>query len=153
MSSAHPAVHCEELDWTDTQDASKCPTMLRFLQKASQDLIIGADIVCQISSSSHLNKANGNIQVYDPSIILPLVHTLRMALEGNGSEFKVALIALAVRNQATLTKFLQTAEEYLVVEKLNHDLANEELFWGMKRPIDMANETNVEIFKLQYRHA
>jgi protein-lysine N-methyltransferase EEF2KMT len=49
--------------------------------------------------------------VYDPSIILPLVETLRLALQlGNGNT--QAIIALTERNLDTLTQFVQAASTY-----------------------------------------
>lgn len=45
-------------------------------------------------------------QVYDPSIISPLVATLRLALVGPG---KSAIVALTERNENTLAQFVKAA--------------------------------------------
>ena len=46
-------------------------------------------------------------QVYDPSIILPLVKTIQIGLHENPK--CMALIALTVRNKDTLDQFVDTA--------------------------------------------
>ncbi|KAI0684765.1 putative methyltransferase-domain-containing protein [Cytidiella melzeri] len=91
-SSQHPLIHTEELDWADALRDSRLPMIHRVLQKASAELIIGADVV------------------FDPSIIPALVGTLKMALAGDAT--KSALIALTVRNESTIAEFLRTASEY-----------------------------------------
>ncbi|KAF9532088.1 hypothetical protein CPB83DRAFT_760781 [Crepidotus variabilis] len=84
-SSAHSNINCLELDWKDSVCYSgESPLVALLHQKIKPNIILGADVV------------------FDPSLILYLVETLRTGLQG---EATTALIALTLRNLETLSTF------------------------------------------------
>jgi len=87
------------------------------------DLVLGADLV------------------FDPSLIPALVGTLRIALQHGA----VALIALTVRNQDTLTEFISAAEKSLSVRDL--DVHLDKTMFVSERYLD--REMHVKIFRMR----
>lgn len=97
-SASHPAVHYRPLDWSDALDppasspnstnSASAPLKSMLMEEVRADVIIGADLV------------------FDPNLIPALVGTLSIALAMGTAE---ALIALTVRNEATLRAFLDAA--------------------------------------------
>ncbi|GJE86202.1 methyltransferase-domain-containing protein [Phanerochaete sordida] len=129
-SAAHPRIATARLDWTDSLDPEGVKSVQDLLEKASPDVILGADVV------------------YDPSIISPLVETLRIALENQN---RTAFIALTERNQNTLAQFVQTARAALAMEELQITLSDMGTFWGISDLGDSMPDQNVKIFQLSTR--
>ncbi|THH33146.1 hypothetical protein EUX98_g1047 [Antrodiella citrinella] len=101
ISSSHPALSCLLLDWTDAFDKLTNQGTSDIMSGLDHDLIIGADIV------------------FDPVIIPALVATLSLALQNK--ENTSALLALTVRNAATIAEFLSTARKGFIVEEIERD--------------------------------
>jgi len=80
--------------------------------------------------------------VFDPNLIPALVGTLNIALR-SGAE---ALIALTVRNEDTLAKFLTLAEQSLKVEDLRVRL-NGDIFIGTTQG-QLDSNMEVKIFRM-----
>ncbi|KZP28831.1 hypothetical protein FIBSPDRAFT_917512 [Athelia psychrophila] len=137
-SSSHPEVHYRPLDWSDALDAltssansTNAPLRSMLMEEVRADVIIGADLV------------------FDPSLIPALVGTLCIALERGTAE---ALIALTVRNEATLRAFLDAAEKDLVVRDLAvHFPPSERMFVDASSAVDDAMD--VKIYLLRKRPA
>ncbi|KAF8913238.1 putative methyltransferase-domain-containing protein [Gymnopilus junonius] len=93
LSSLHQNINYLKLDWTESIDVEESSGLATFIhEKINPDLILGADIV------------------FDPSLVPSLVGTLRIALQqvNPKNEPKVALIALTIRNETTMNKFLSS---------------------------------------------
>ena len=78
------AAQVSALDWCDVDE--------EVLRSARADVVLAADVV------------------FDPSLIAPLAHTLRRALE-LGAEHAYALVAVTERNPATYQRFLAALAE------------------------------------------
>ncbi|KAG2155674.1 hypothetical protein DEU56DRAFT_724194 [Suillus clintonianus] len=92
QSSNHQNISFSTLDWFDSLSLPLSENAATaFLSKASAGVVIGADIV------------------FDPSLVLPLVATLRLALSFEST--RMAVVALTVRNEQTLTHFVTEAGE------------------------------------------
>lgn len=91
ISSAHTGIETCKLDWYDSLDESQVPKLRTMLRgNMNPDLIVGCDIV------------------FDPSLIVPLLSTLKLAIEDSD---RTALLALTVRNKTTFSKFLDSARD------------------------------------------
>ncbi|CAE7147974.1 unnamed protein product [Rhizoctonia solani] len=155
MFADSPNVHVRALDWEDSISVDRQTFLRSLLEEIDADVILAADVV------------------YDPSIILPLTHTLRLALErplpANQASIKGAnntqplqlglqrraYIALAVRREQTFTEFLASAEqEGLVVEFIEMDLPphNERVFRGSDDSTSGATDTT-RLMRLAVRSA
>jgi len=97
VSSSHSALSCHLLDWTDALDETTVQSLRETISEMNPELVVGADIV------------------YDPVIIPALITTLYVALKGRTT---VALLALTIRNAATIATFLTTARKQLTVEEV-----------------------------------
>jgi len=123
-SSSHPSINYRSLDWSDALHPTDKFSLLSFLQEIESDLVLGADLV------------------FDPNLIPALVGTLNIALR-SGAE---ALIALTVRNEDTLAKFLTVAEQSLEVEDLCVRL-NGDIFIGTTQG-QLDSNMKVKIFRM-----
>jgi len=105
MSSSHRDINYVKLDWSESIDAEQSSSLVTLIhEKIDPELILGADVV------------------FDPSLIPSLVGVLKIALQVSefSRKIKVALIALTVRNEATVNKFLtHVRESSLVIQELN----------------------------------
>jgi len=146
-SSLHPDIEAAHLDWTDSLDPIGIASVHDLLEEASPDVILGADVVSK-PGPVVAGLLTCREQVYDPSIIPPLIETLRLALE---NQDRTALIALTERNQDTLAQFIQAAHEVLSVEQLQITLADIKVFWGISDLGDSIPDQNVKIFQLSTR--
>ncbi|KAG1754771.1 putative methyltransferase-domain-containing protein, partial [Suillus paluster] len=131
LSSNHPNIYFSTLDWFDalSQPLSE-NAMTTFLSKASVGVVIGADIV------------------FDPSLVSPLVATLRLALSFEST--RMALVALTVRNERTLACFLTEAVKELCVEEVPHAFASATNFDLDTAGVDIG--LDVKIFKFTPRN-
>ncbi|KDR85583.1 hypothetical protein GALMADRAFT_371661 [Galerina marginata CBS 339.88] len=96
MSSSHQDVNYLKLDWSESIEAEQSLSLVTLIhKKIDPEIILGADVI------------------FDPSLILPLVGTLKIALQSSdcSRKSKVALIALTVRNDTTVNKFLNHVQE------------------------------------------
>ncbi|EIN13827.1 hypothetical protein PUNSTDRAFT_59428 [Punctularia strigosozonata HHB-11173 SS5] len=94
---SHPELTCRKFDWSDTLagDFKEWATSFHNVTQ-STDIVIGADLV------------------YDPSLIDPLLATLKIALENQQRiSSKGALIALTLRNRSTMAEFCASAGKLL----------------------------------------
>ncbi|KAI9570179.1 putative methyltransferase-domain-containing protein [Boletus coccyginus] len=98
-SSSHPNIHYNSLDWLDS--LSDQESLKSFFSEAKSDIVLGADIV------------------FDPVLVPPLVQTIFLALSFEPT--RMAFIALTVRNEETLTYFLDEIGKVLKVEEVAHD--------------------------------
>ncbi|KIJ66389.1 hypothetical protein HYDPIDRAFT_109408 [Hydnomerulius pinastri MD-312] len=101
-SASHPRIGYRSLDWFDSLSCRESLSSL--LNEASADIILGADIV------------------FDPDLIPPLVATLSLALSSERTKF--ALIALTVRNEESLTYFLDEIRKVLKIEDVDYTLSS-----------------------------
>lgn len=99
-SSSHPNVEYRLLDWCDA--ISSRDSLASFLANTSAEIILGADVV------------------FDPAMVPPLVATLSVALSQGRAQ--VALIGITIRNQATISYFLQEIEKALMVVEVQHTM-------------------------------
>ncbi|KAH7886195.1 putative methyltransferase-domain-containing protein [Phlebopus sp. FC_14] len=95
-SSLHPGIEYWSLDWFDSLTCRESLSSL--FCEANADIILGADIV------------------FDPELVPPLVATLHVAIS-HGS-IRMALIALTVRNEETLSYFLHEIQKVLRIEEV-----------------------------------
>ncbi|PPQ79867.1 hypothetical protein CVT25_002923 [Psilocybe cyanescens] len=98
-SSNHHNIDYMILDWSESIDPEQCSPLETLIhEKIHPDVILGADVV------------------FDPSLIPSLVGTIMVALQPTESQKKpiVALIALTVRNETTINKFIARVEESLL---------------------------------------
>ncbi|KAG8712250.1 hypothetical protein FRC11_000600 [Ceratobasidium sp. 423] len=133
MLADSSSVRVRALDWEDSISADRQSFVWSLLEEIDADVIVAADVV------------------YDPSIILPLTRTLRIALERpfpteqsacegannvqslRPSSQRRAYVALTLRRQQTFAEFLASAEqEGLGVEFIEMNLPphNERVFRG-----------------------
>ncbi|KEP53428.1 putative methyltransferase [Rhizoctonia solani 123E] len=140
MLADSPNVHVRALDWEDSVNVDRQMFMWSLLKEIDADVILAADVV------------------YDLSIIPPLTHTLRLALErplpakqgaNNPQPLELGLqrtayIALTLRREQTFAEFLASAERAgLVVEFIEMDLPphNERVFRGSDDSTSGATDT------------
>ncbi|KAA1467778.1 hypothetical protein DENSPDRAFT_832917 [Dentipellis sp. KUC8613] len=130
-SSRHQNISVRPLDWTDAMDADRTPHLQRVLDEIGPDIILGADIV------------------YHPDIIPALVATLKLALGTRSKRQREALLALTVRNESTLERFIGAvrAEASLCTEELNSPKNAESMFL----PPQAGPEPVVRIFRVTFR--
>ncbi|KAL5495056.1 hypothetical protein ACEPAI_518 [Sanghuangporus weigelae] len=103
---AHPELRITSLDWTDALDESRRNNLVSFFEEIKPDLILGADLV------------------YDVSIIPALVATLHLALTigQTNSSGRQAIIAATRRNEDTLRMFVTEVKKIgLRIEELNSE--------------------------------
>ncbi|OCB85580.1 hypothetical protein A7U60_g7228 [Sanghuangporus baumii] len=103
---AHPELRVTSLDWTDALDESRRNNLVSFFEEFKPDLILGADLV------------------YDVSTISALVATLHLALTigQTNSSGRRAIIAATRRNEDTLRKFTTGVKDAgLRIEELNSE--------------------------------
>ncbi|KAG9313980.1 putative methyltransferase-domain-containing protein [Chiua virens] len=119
-SSSHPNIHCNSLNWLD---ALADPESLRsYFNETKADVVLGADIV-RISSLRLLMYEVRQMtvrQVFDPELVPSLVRTISLAFSSGNA--RSALIALTVRNEDTLTYFLDEIGKVLKAEEVAHDI-------------------------------
>ncbi|KAG0707578.1 putative methyltransferase-domain-containing protein [Suillus ampliporus] len=131
LSSNHPNIYFSTLDWFD---ALSLPlnenAVTAFLSKASVGVVIGADIV------------------FDPSLVPPLVTTLRLALSFEST--RIVVVALTVRNERTLTYFLTEAAKELCVDEVPHAFTSATEFDLDTAGVDAGIE--VKIFRFTLRN-
>ncbi|KIJ22166.1 hypothetical protein PAXINDRAFT_95582 [Paxillus involutus ATCC 200175] len=96
-SSSHPNIKYRSLDWLDSLSCQE--SMGSFFGEARTDIILGADIV------------------FDPALVPPLVGTLSLTLQSEHT--RLALIALTVRNEGTLTYFLDEIRKELEIAEVD----------------------------------
>ncbi|KAJ3556707.1 hypothetical protein NM688_g1877 [Phlebia brevispora] len=130
-SSAHPALTCTSLDWTDSLDEGQVTALRSSLQAIMPDMIVGADVV------------------YDPTIIDPLLRSIHLGLQCKPTA--MALIALTVRNEDTMAKFTCMAEQCLLVHEIRPELADTQDFWGPGHYDSSCSQT-VKIFCMKVKH-
>jgi len=114
-SSKHRYLRLGQLDWFSASDPNEISSVRELMAEADPDVILGADIV------------------YDPSIIQPLISTLRLAISASQSTRRYsvsAVLALAVRNPETFRQFIDAAEKELTVTNLNTTSVEPELVTG-----------------------
>lgn len=97
-SSSHPNIEYRLLDWCDA--ISSRDSLASFLANTNAEVILGADVV------------------FDPAMVPPLVGTLSVALSQGRA--RVALLGITIRNQATISYFLQEIEKALLVVEVQH---------------------------------
>lgn len=89
LSSSHDGVETARVDWFDALDELAAPALKTLLcEQIDPELIVGSDIV------------------FDPSLVHPLLSTLKLAIEGSN---RTALFALTMRNETTFSDFLFSA--------------------------------------------
>ncbi|KAH9931996.1 uncharacterized protein BXZ73DRAFT_89957 [Epithele typhae] len=92
-SHRHPDMTVLRLDWSDAQDPDRSGPIDDLANvRATPDIVLGADLV------------------YEPSIIPPLVAVLDATLSPGRD--RIALIALTLRNEDTMSDFLRQASEW-----------------------------------------
>ncbi|KAG1757061.1 hypothetical protein EDB19DRAFT_1655580 [Suillus lakei] len=125
-SSNHPNIFFSTLDWFDALSLPLSENAVAaFLSKARVGIVIGADIV------------------FDPSLVPPLVATLRLALSFPST--RMAVVALTVRNERTLAHFLTEAAKELCVEEVPHAFTSATYFDLDTAGVDAG--LDVKIFK------
>ncbi|KAF7307424.1 hypothetical protein MIND_00536800 [Mycena indigotica] len=126
LSSSHPHVRCCSLDWSAALEGLAPVTSL--LDEIAPELILGADIV------------------FDPELIPPLVAILRLSLRPKPRS--MAIIALTLRNPATMQKFLDAVANVndLVLEDIDPEPTSHDMFVE-----GVEGSATVKIFKIQYR--
>ncbi|OJA15954.1 putative protein 35 [Rhizopogon vesiculosus] len=128
-SSTHPSIHFSTLDWFDALSRPVNENAVAgFLSKARAGIVIGADIV------------------FDPSLVPPLVATLRLALSSEIT--RMVILALTVRNERTLTYFLTEAVKELDVEEVPHTLTAATDFHLDTTGVDAGLHVKIFIFTL-----
>ncbi|CAE6447516.1 unnamed protein product [Rhizoctonia solani] len=152
MLADSPNVHVRALDWEDSVSVDRQTFVRSLLEEIDADVILAADVV------------------YDPSIILPLTHTLRLALErpspakqasikaaNNTQSLQLGLqrrayVALTLRREQTFAEFLASAG--LAVEFIEMDLPpqNERVFRGSDDSASGAADTT-RLMRLEVRGA
>lgn len=103
-SSSHPSLDVLSLDWSWAMpDSPEHSQACALAQNLHPDVIIGADVV------------------FDPSLVPPLVATIKLLLsvDAERPSDRHALIALTIRNQTTFDLFMETIrnEGLIIVEK------------------------------------
>lgn len=122
-SSSHPNIEYRLLDWCDAIFSRD--SLASFFANTSAEIILGADVV------------------FDPAMVPPLVATLSVALSQGRP--RVALIGITIRNQATISYFLQEIEKALMVVEVQHTM--EDSFISLT--LDQVDaELEVEILKI-----
>jgi hypothetical protein len=124
-SADHPGVHILALDWMDALSTGhELEKMNTKRKQITPDVIIGADLV------------------FDPSLILPLVATLKLFLnnEDEGKRAPYALIALTVRNEETFDTFTQFIR--------NSSLRLEDVEFSMTEPLFIALGSGTDSVRL-----
>ena len=114
QSSQHSQLRFRTLDWFDATIPNSSLLVEALFDDALPDIILGADVVGLdvLRRASHRTQGL-SVQVYDPSIIPPLVQVLALALRPRaGDKQPEAYIALTQRNEHTLADFLQQAGQY-----------------------------------------
>ncbi|KAI0699333.1 hypothetical protein C8T65DRAFT_659522 [Cerioporus squamosus] len=130
-SCHHPNVNIQTLDWSDVVDPTRSLSVSTFFRGTLPDVVLGADLV------------------YEPSIIPLLVSVLHVALTPRTQKHDpVAYIALTVRNEETIARFLCEAGESLVVEEVTAQLVSENIFTQSTELGQDASQT-VKIFKIK----
>lgn len=126
----HSCLKVRKLDWEDTHNEERRPGLVSFLQEANPDLVLGADLVSFQQFNETDTSSPFSLQIYDVSAIPALVNTLALALRSNTADRRrQALIAVTVRNEATLRSFLQEVERAeLCVENVPLDCIAESHF-------------------------
>lgn len=99
-SSCHPNIEYRLLDWCDA--ISSPDSLASFLANTDVEIILGADVV------------------FDPTMVPPLVATLSVALSQGTAQ--MALIGITIRNQATLSYFLEEIKKALMVVEVQHPM-------------------------------
>ncbi|TFK41966.1 hypothetical protein BDQ12DRAFT_348414 [Crucibulum laeve] len=96
--SEHPNIHYRNIDWSASVDQEQYQSLASVLNdEIAPDVILGADIV------------------FDPSLILALIGVLKLVLQpGSKQKSKYALIALTIRNESTIGRFLEEAQNQSV---------------------------------------
>lgn len=129
-SSSHPSISYRLLDWSASLDPTSSLQLHTLLQdEINAELILGADII------------------FDPTLIPALIGVLYLSLqhESNGPS-KIALIAVTNRNQDTINRFLDLAqEEKLQVVQLGK-VPGRTTFFEVIEGNDVQNDVN--IFKI-----
>ncbi|TEB38770.1 hypothetical protein FA13DRAFT_1785061 [Coprinellus micaceus] len=91
LSFSHDAVKTVRIDWFEALDDIAAPRLQSIIcEEMDPELIIGSDIV------------------FDPHLIRPLLATVKLAMGGSR---KVAIFAVTVRNEATISNFLSSAQD------------------------------------------
>ncbi|KAJ7665208.1 hypothetical protein DFH06DRAFT_309176 [Mycena polygramma] len=123
LSTSHPDVRCCFLDWSAALDPDGIAPLTSLLNdELAPDLILGADIV------------------FDPDLIPPLVEVLRLAVRPQNT----ALIALTVRNPATMRKFTDAVQTSgLCLEKLDFQVHDRGFIESLESAGDANNGVNI----------
>ncbi|RXW17043.1 hypothetical protein EST38_g8819 [Candolleomyces aberdarensis] len=101
LSSLHGNIQVARIDWFDALNETSAYNMSFVIrEQMDPELIIGSDIV------------------FDPSLIKPLLSTLKLAITDSN---RTALFALTMRNETTMSMFLSSAQSMgFMVEELAH---------------------------------
>ena len=97
------------MDWFDALERDRVPEVRASLNSIKPDLVLGADIVSNISSVAAWTffPLTPSAQLYHPDIIAPFLATLKIALQATGSpEGGTAYVALTIRSAGLLDSFL-----------------------------------------------
>ncbi|KJA28651.1 hypothetical protein HYPSUDRAFT_177918 [Hypholoma sublateritium FD-334 SS-4] len=121
ISSIHSNIHYRILDWHESSEDDNSSMATIINDDINPDLILGADVA------------------YDPSLIPPLVGTLKVALHHS---LRPAIIAITLRNEETWNYFFSSvASASLHVEEITtgfdrpsfwETVENQDMYWVVK---------------------
>ncbi|KAF8203787.1 hypothetical protein BJ912DRAFT_212677 [Pholiota molesta] len=104
LSSSHSNIGYLKLDWSESLEEDNSTITSLIHEKINPQVILGADVV------------------FDPSLIPVLVGAIKIALQpsSRSENSKVAIIAITLRNEETMNRFLShVREECLDMEELH----------------------------------
>lgn len=109
LSSTHQFIHYRSLDWVEALQPDVGPLEALLQDEINPDIVLGADIV---RFTLHRCRYHRFLQVFDPTLVLPLITLITLALRPGCSHKtqKSAIIALTVRNTETFQLFLNYAQ-------------------------------------------
>ncbi|KAH9837356.1 putative methyltransferase-domain-containing protein [Rhodofomes roseus] len=130
-SSCHPDVHCAKLNWMDANNPAARPSLESTICTVNADVIIGADIV------------------FDPAIIPALVDTMSLIMHSGQSKSGkhiIAYIALTVRNEETLSRFVHTSEHSLELLDISTELVGQGIL-----AVPRSEDQEIRLYRIQRR--
>ncbi|KAF9074982.1 hypothetical protein BDP27DRAFT_1287196 [Rhodocollybia butyracea] len=144
LSSTHQFIHYRSLDWVEALQPDVGPLEALLQDEIDPDIVLGADIV---RFTFHCCRYHRFLQVFDPTLVLPLIALITLALQPGCSHKtqKFAIIALTVRNTETFQLFLDCAQEKGLILQ-NITLTTELDFID---PVEVgASAANIKAFKI-----